>query len=86
MEHEPEIINSPLTRIVELDGQKVRVEIYTTDRTEWILEAVDEEGTSYVWGEPFETDEAAFEEFSRTVRDDGMEALYRFEPASFNDD
>lgn len=39
---------------------------------EWILEVVNSEGTSIVWDDPFPSDDAANEEFLRTVTEDGI--------------
>ena len=36
------------------------------------MEVVNEHGTSTVWNELFETDDAAFAEFRRTVDEEGM--------------
>ena len=55
------------------DGITVKVCIYRLETdTEWSLEVVNAAGTSIVWDELFSSDNAAKEEFLRTVAEDGM--------------
>lgn len=56
---EIELIHSPLTRTHSAEGHTLRIEIYRGAGEPWILEIVDELGTSTVWGDLFETDIAA---------------------------
>jgi len=51
------------------------VEIYRGDKGGWLLEVVDEFGTSTVWDDEFDTDRAALEEVQATIRDEGIDAL-----------
>ncbi len=55
---EPDIVKSPLSQGVTRHGVTVQVDIYRGD-SRWILEIVDAERASHVWGEQFETDEHA---------------------------
>lgn len=72
---EPNLINSGLSRSIEVDGQTFRIEIYRLEHTEWSLEVVDEEGTSTVWDELFETDQAALDEVLQSVAREGIGAF-----------
>lgn len=73
MEADPEIIYSPYCTKFSKDGQVVEVSIFRLEaETGWILEVVNEQNTSTVWDDPFETDEEAYAEFLSTVEDEGM--------------
>ncbi len=72
-EREPNLITSALSRHVTQDGITVELCIYRLEtKTEWVLEVVNSAGTSIVWGDQFPSDEAANEEFLRTVAEEGM--------------
>ena len=43
--------------------------------TRWILEVVDEKGTSIVWRDQFDSDALALEEFERVLEQEGMAAI-----------
>lgn len=72
---EIELIYSEHCQSISRDGKAVQLEIYSTGQNDWILEAVDEHGNSTVWDGLFDTDKAAFEEFNRTLSEEGIEAL-----------
>ena len=64
----PNIVTSGLSRTVQRDGIPVQVNIYRLeDELGWALEVVNAKGTSTVWDEHFETDDAANAEFLATV-------------------
>ena len=67
------IIRSKLSGLLTQEDVTIEVCIYRGDaeRT-WILEVVDEEGTSTVWPEGFLTEQAAMEELKRTIEKEGM--------------
>lgn len=69
---DPEIIVSPLSRILEEDGFTVEIGIYRFEHTAWSLEIVAEDGTSTVWDEPFEDDRVALLEALKAVQEDGI--------------
>ena len=78
MTAEPELVQSPLCREIEVDGQTFEVCIYRFDKdATWLLEVVDEVGTSHVWDERFTTDEAALAEALRAFEDEGAEGFAR---------
>lgn len=72
---EIELMYSKHCQSVSNAGKTVRLEIYGTGKNDWLLEVIDEYGNSTCWTEPFDTDDAAFEEFERTLAEEGIEAL-----------
>ena len=72
---EHDLVTSSLSQDFEKDGHTVKVEIYGGGKNNWILEVVDSSGNSTVWDSTFETDDLAFEEFQRTVEEEGMETV-----------
>ena len=72
-DRDPNLITSSLSRAVSRDGVTVRVEIYRLeDRPGWGLEVINDKGTSIVWDELFDTDDAADAAFRETVAVEGM--------------
>jgi hypothetical protein len=69
---DPTIITSPLSGSFSEGGITVDVQIYRLEDTKWSLEVVDSDGTSIVWDELFDTDEAARAEFQRSVAEVGL--------------
>ena len=58
------------------DGVAVRVEIYRLEgRPGWALEVVNDRGTSTVWDELFDTDDAADAAFRENLAAEGMAAF-----------
>ena len=53
----------------------MKVEIYSSGKNDWILEVVDEENNSTVWDDQFETDDEAFQEFERTLKEEGIDSM-----------
>ena len=81
MANDLEIIESPLSGEFTRDGFTVLVEIYRlSDRDGWALEVADQDKIWTIWKELFDTDQAAFSEFTRTVDADGISTFLR--PAS----
>lgn len=72
---DPVIHYSPLSQIAVHDGAKLDLQIYRTDDSRWVLEVVNERGTSTVWDEQFDTDRAAFDAFTRTLDTEGLAAF-----------
>jgi uncharacterized protein len=72
-ESEPNLVTSGLSRNVARDGITVKLCIYRLETdTKWSLEVVDSAGTAIVWDDQFSSDDAANEEFLRTVAEEGM--------------
>ena len=72
-DEEFEIVVSPLCRSVEQDGVSVEIHIYRGSEDDtWVLEIVDQQGTSTVWDDRFETDEAALQEALSALKLEGI--------------
>lgn len=63
MEEEYDLVESPLSREIEKDGYVLDVQIYRSGIDDWILEVVNEKGTSIVWDGTFDTDRLVWAEF-----------------------
>ena len=76
---EIDLIYSKHCQTVTRNGKTVEVEIYSSGKNGWILEIVDEENNSMVWNDPFPTDDEAFQEFQRTLEEEGIESMIGLE-------
>ena len=75
-DQEPRLIESERSGPFEKDGHVVHVHIIQLEGDkDWVLEVVDENGTSTVWDDKFRTDRIAWKEFLRTVDNEGMAAV-----------
>jgi hypothetical protein len=75
-DRDPNLITSGLSRDVTREGMTVRVHIHRLeDRPGWALEVVNDKGTSTVWDDLFDTDDAADAAFRETLADEGMDAF-----------
>jgi len=75
-ERDPNIVTSGLSRHVTQDSITVELCIYRLEsEAHWSLEVVNAAGTSIVWDDTFSSDDAAHEEFQRTVAEEGMAAF-----------
>ena len=75
-DREPNIITSPLSCSITRDDITVEVHIYRLEHeAQWVLEVVNESGTSSVWEDRFDSDEKAFAAFEQAVADEGIEAF-----------
>ncbi len=53
-----------------------QVEIYKSECDQnWLLEVVDEDGTSTVWNDLFKSDQAAMDEVLNTIEEEGLSAF-----------
>lgn len=76
MEREPNLIISSATRQIVEEGVPFKVDIYKLEGgSEWSLEIVTADGTSIVWDDLFEDDQAAFKEAVLTIRKEGAVAF-----------
>lgn len=73
---DPKLINSPLSRSVEENGDRVDVCIYRLEDTEWSLEIVASDGCSTVWDDLFASDEAALAEALSAIKDEGIPSFF----------
>jgi len=74
---EPHFIGSPLSQRVMRNGVTVNIDIYGDSEGRWILEIVDAERASHVWGEHFETDQQALDEALRALDEEPLEFFGR---------
>jgi uncharacterized protein len=72
MTEDIDIIHSPLEQDYSADGHSVRIQIYRSADNQWILEVVDEHGTSTVWDDQFKTDKLALEEAFMAIETEGI--------------
>lgn len=76
MSDEPELIQSPLSQAITRGGHTLRVDIYRLEEeTDWLLEVVNEEGTSHVWDDRFATDQAALDAVHEAIDEEGISAF-----------
>lgn len=74
-EEDPEIIVSKLSCTFLEGDVQVDVNIFRLEDTAWTLEVVDEDNTSIVWNDQFDTDEAAWQAFEDDVKELGLVKL-----------
>ena len=75
MNNEIDLIYSKHCQSVTRNGRTIKVEIYSSGKNDWILEVVDEDNNSTAWAELFGTDDEAFQEFERTLKEEGIESM-----------
>jgi hypothetical protein len=76
MEDDIEIVYSPLQQSCMKDGHTLDIQIYRgKTEPDWILEVVDEGGSSTVWEDRFPTDKAALDEARRAIDEEGVEVF-----------
>lgn len=76
MSTEPQLIDSPLNQFITRDGHTLEVKIHRLDvDSDWVLEVVNEQGTSHVWDERFDTEKAALDEVHTAIKEEGIEAF-----------
>ena len=73
-------VRSPLSQRVARDGTAVEIEIYDDGKDGWLLEVVDEFGTSTVWDDSFATDSAALAEALNTIDTEGIVSVINLTP------
>ena len=65
-----------ISKEIEKDGQKVKIEVIRdADAGGWILEIVDEQWNSTVWGETFPSAKEAIEAGIRAIEEEGIAAF-----------
>ena len=70
-----ELIYSKHCQTVSRNNKTVKVEIYSSGKNDWVLEVVDEDQNSTVWDEQFATEDDAYQEFQRTLEEEGIESM-----------
>ncbi len=59
-DNEPDVIFSSVCQSFLVDGHRFEIKVFCTDQDpKWLLEVVDDDGTSHVWEAPFESDDEA---------------------------
>lgn len=75
-DRDPNIIHSGLSGPKTVEGISYEVCIYRLEHIPgWALEVKLPDGGSVVWDGTFESDETAYAEYERTLRDDGLSAV-----------
>ena len=76
---DPKLIMSPLCKeSFKRDGLTIKVHIYRLDRDDtWTLEVVDRDNNSIVWDAEFDSDAAAYDEFLRALKAEGVDGILR---------
>jgi len=72
---EHDLVISPLSQELEINGHSLKVQIYGSGKNDWILEVVDADGNSTVWDGTFETEALAFKEFMRAAEEEGIDSV-----------
>ncbi len=73
---DPNLVNSGVSGDVTVDGVPFRIDVYRLeDNPQWTVEVIDEAGTSSVWDETFDTDQAAYEFALAEIRSEGGNAF-----------
>ena len=70
-----EINYSPLCGRLERDGESIEIFIYADSDGRWILEVDDEDGICTIWDDTFANDQAALDELTRTIDEEGIQSL-----------
>lgn len=72
MEREPNLIISGVSQRIVEQGVPFKIDVYKLEGGDgWSLEVVTEDGTSIVWDDLFDDDQAAFDEAVTTIRKEG---------------
>jgi hypothetical protein len=73
---DPNLVHSSLSQRITVEGHEFSIEIYRLEHeAAWSLEVVDDEGTSAVWDDLFDTDQAALNEVLKAIEKEGLGAF-----------
>jgi uncharacterized protein len=75
MTEDIDLIHSPLEQTYSADGHSVHIQIYRSADSLWVLEVVNEHGTSTVWDDLFDTDKEALEEAFMAIETEGVSSF-----------
>lgn len=76
MDRNPNIVSSSYSGSVIEEGISVRLENYRLEKVQqWVLEGVNDAGTSIVWNEYFASDEDAYAAFRQLISEEGMQCF-----------
>lgn len=80
MNDDPNLVYSNHGADIDIDGYRFEVQIFRAENeAEWLLEVIDEVGTSHVWDETFEDDREAFDAAVQTIEKEGVHDFIRGE-------
>ncbi len=80
MNDDPKLVYSSHCADVAIDDLPFEVQIFRAEHeAEWLLEVIDEVGTSHVWDETFEDDREAFDAAVQTIEEEGVHNFIRGE-------
>lgn len=72
----PEIIHSPLSQSVEMDGECVHIEIYRSEEDSgWVMEVEDVYGNTTVFNGTFKSDDDALIAAKHSIKTEGIHAF-----------
>lgn len=75
-DRDPNLLHSSLSGNMTRDGITIDVKIYKVENVPgWVLEVINHIGTSTVWDDLFETDDAAHSALIATISEEGMETF-----------
>jgi len=78
MNDDPNLVYSNHGADIDIDGYRFEVQIFRAEHdAEWLLEVIDEVGTSHVWDETFEDDKEAFKVALQTIEEEGVHDFIR---------
>ena len=78
IEEEPNIVTSGKSQRVIIDGHPFSIEIYRAETDQnWMLEIVDQDGTSHVWDDHFASDKEARNAAMQAIEEEGAVAFMR---------
>ena len=73
---DPEIVMSPLCRVISEDDTEIQIDIYRGENESgWTLEVIDEENASTVWDDLFDTDQEALDAAMKVIEQDGIKSF-----------
>ena len=68
----PSIVSSDLSQFVLVEGRRFEIDIYrAADEDYWVLEVINDEGVSFLWDDPFATDQAALDAVLAAFENEG---------------
>lgn len=77
-DEEPNLVTSGKSKRISIDGFVFAIEIYRLEAdTTWSLEVVDQDGTSHVWDDTFESDKEAFNVAVEAIEKEGALTFMR---------
>lgn len=77
-EDEPNVVTSSKSRRILIDGRPFAISVYRLESDAgWTLEVIDNQNTSHVWDEQFESDAEAVDMAIKTIETEGADEFIR---------